>query len=458
MFAISDQNRRWWILGAMSGVLGLVVLDETVVGVALATIRPDLEMSAVASHWVVNAYFLTFTCFVATGGRLSDSLGHRGFFVLGIAIFGLSSLAAGFSQDGTWLIGARALQGVGAAIVFPSSWAMMTSSFPPEQRGLAFGIQTTVGGTFMSLGPLVGGFFSEDISWRWIFWVNLPVVVAIAVIVLAAWVPSMQEKRETSSKGPGAIDYPGLVTLIGGLTAIVVALMEGNAWGWDAPATLVLFAVGIILIGLFVAVETRRSNPLIEIGLLRIPSFTGGVLAFFMFQFSKLSVFIFVALYLQDVLHDSPIEAGFIVLIAVLPTLLTSLFSGKSTDRFGSRRPLMAGLVFQGAALIVVGFGMIEASHGIIIVALIVWGAAMPFASVPARRALMSAVPKAQQGEASGVNLTIQMLGGTIGVALCSTLLVVTGEYGSIFFLTGALLFVVALVAWRLVDRERDMG
>ena len=157
-------------------------------------------------------------------------------------------------------------------------------------------------------------------------------------------------------------------------------------------------------------------------------------------------------------LHDSPIEAGFIVLIAVLPTLLTSLFSGKSTDRFGSRRPLMAGLVFQGAALIVVGFGMIEASHGIIIVALIVWGAAMPFASVPARRALMSAVPKAQQGEASGVNLTIQMLGGTIGVALCSTLLVVTGDYGSIFFLTGALLFVVALVAWRLVDRERDMG
>ena len=134
---ISDANRKWWILAAMSGVLGLVVLDETVVGVALATIQPDLAMSQVASHWVVNAYLLTFTCFVAVGGRLGDVLGHRGFFVVGVAVFGLASLAAGFAQNGAWLIAARALQGIGAAIVFPASWAMMTSIFPVEQRGIA---------------------------------------------------------------------------------------------------------------------------------------------------------------------------------------------------------------------------------------------------------------------------------------------------------------------------------
>ena len=449
---IGDGNRRWWILAAMSGVLGIVVLDETVVGVALATIRPDLQMSATAAHWVVNAYFLTFTCFVAIGGRLGDRLGHRDFFVLGVAVFGLASLAAGFAQDGAWLIGARAVQGVGAAIVFPSSWAMMTSSFAPEQRGFAFGIQTTVGGIFMSLGPLVGGFLSEDVSWRWIFWINLPVVVAVAVIVWLAWLPSMQDKREAASKG--GVDWPGLMTLVGGLTALVVALMEGNAWGWDTPATLVLFGAGIVLLAVFVVAETRRANPLIELALLRIPSFTGGVIAFFMFQWSKLAVFVFVALYLQEVLKDSPIDAGFIVLVAILPTLITSLLSGRSADRYGSRLPLMAGLVVQGVALIAVGTGMIVASHGVIVAALIVWGAAMPFTAVPARRALMGAVPKAQQGEASGVNLTIQMLGGTIGIALCGTLRLVTGEYASLFFMTGALLVATALISWMSIERE----
>ncbi len=210
----------------MSGVLGLVVLDETVVGVALATIQRDLAMSQVASHWVVNAYLLTFTCFVAIGGRLGDSLGHHGFFVFGVAIFGLASLAAGFAQNGAWLIAARALQGIGAAIVFPASWAMLTSVFPVERRGTAFGIQTTVGGTFMAMGPLVGGVFTETLSWRWIFWINLPVVAVIAAIVWAAW-----EAPPQKSQTPSAIDTPGLITLVGGLSALVIALMQGAEWG-----------------------------------------------------------------------------------------------------------------------------------------------------------------------------------------------------------------------------------
>jgi EmrB/QacA subfamily drug resistance transporter len=450
---IAEGQRKWWILAAMSGVLGLVVLDETVVGVALATIRPDLQMTTKAAHWVVNAYFLTFTCFVAVGGRLGDSLDRRGFFVLGVAVFGLSSAAAGFAQDGAWLITARAVQGMGAAIVFPSSWAIMTSAFPEKQRGFAFGIQTTVGGIFMALGPLVGGVLSENVSWRWIFWVNLPVVAAVAVIVWLAWAPSMQAKR--SAAEAGGIDWFGLGTLVGGLTALVVALMEGEGWGWHAPATLVLATAGLVFLAIFVLIETRRANPLIELKLLANPSFSGGAMSFFMFQWSKLAVFVFVALYLQEVLHDSPINAGSIVMVAIMPTLLTSLYSGKSADRFGSRRPLMAGLFLQGAALIVVGFAMIEASHAVIVAALVVWGAAMPFAAVPARRALMNAVPKAQQGEASGVNLTLQMLGGTIGVALCGTLRIVTGHYASLFFLTGALLLAMAIVARSTIEHER---
>jgi EmrB/QacA subfamily drug resistance transporter len=449
---IAEGHRKWWILAAMSGVLGLVVLDETVVGVALASIGPDLQMSMKAAHWVINAYFLTFTCLVAVCGRLADSLGRREFFVLGVAVFGLSSGAAGFAQTGTWLVAARAVQGVGAAILFPTSWAILTSAFPLEQRGFAFGIQTTVGGMFMALGPLVGGSLSQYASWRWIFWVNLPVVAAVAIIVWLAWAQQMQGKRSADEEG--GMDWFGLGTLVGGLTALVVVLMEGEGWGWKAPATLVLAAAALVLLALFVLTETRRPGPLIELSLLANPSFTGGVMSFFMFQWSKLAVFVFVALYLQEVLKDSPINAGWIVMVAILPTLLTSLYSGKSADRFGSRRPLTAGLFLQGAALIVVGFAMIKASHPVIVAALVIWGAAMPFASVPARRALLSAVPRAQQGEASGVNLTIQMLGGTIGVALCGTLRIVTGRYASLFFLTGALLLAMVFVAWSTIERE----
>ncbi len=448
---ISDANRKWWILAAMSGVLGLVVLNETVIGVALATIQRDLAMSQVASHWVVNAYLLTFTCFVAIGGRLGDSLGHHGFFVFGVAIFGLASLAAGFAQNGAWLIAARALQGIGAAIVFPASWAMLTSVFPVEQRGTAFGIQTTVGGTFMAMGPLVGGVFTETLSWRWIFWINLPVVAVIAAIVWAAWKAPPQE-----SQTPSAIDTPGLITLVGGLSALVIALMQGAEWGWVAPATLTLLCGGAVLLALFILWERRAAHPLIELGLLGNGTFTGCILVFFMFQFNKVAVFVFVALYLQGALHLSPIDAGLVVMIAVLPTLVTSLVSGRVADRFGSRRPLFIGLLLSGAALVLIAAATTADSVALIVAPLVVWGAMLPFIAVSARRALMNAVPKAQQGQASGINSTVQMLGGTVGMALCGALLVATGTYWSLFLLTGALVFALLVIAWFTVERQAD--
>ena len=454
MGAISEANRKWWLLAAMSGVMGLVVLDETVVGVALATIQPDLGMTTVGSHWVVNAYFLTFTCFVAVGGRLGDAIGQRDLFLLGVTIFGLASLAAGFAQDGAWLIAARAVQGVGGAIIFPTSLAAITSTFALEKRGMALGIQTTVGATFMSLGPLVGGFFSESVSWRWVFWINLPVVIVIGAIALIGWTTARPTKKPAEAKTSHGVDYPGLVALVAGLSAVVIAMMQGSDWGWLAAKTVSFFAAGIVLLVGFVVVELRRTKPLFELTLLRIRTFTGGNLVFFVFQWSKLAVFVFVALYLQDVLHDSPIDAGLIVLVAVAPTIATSLFGGKTADRFGSRVPLSIGLLLQGIALIVVGIGMYQQSHGVIIAALIVWGAAMPIVAVPARRAVMSSVPATHRGQAGGINLTLQMLGGTIGVALCSTLLLATHDYGSLFFMTGGALLVVMIVAWLTVERH----
>lgn len=450
MADFGEGSRRWWILAAMSGVLGLIVLDETVVGVALPTMRQDLGMLQVAAHWAVNAYLLTFTCFVAVGGRLGDDYGHRDVFVAGIAIFGLASLAAGSAPDGGWLIAARAAQGIGAAVIFPSSWAMMTATFPPEQRGTAFGIQTTVGGIFMATGPLIGGFFSQSISWRWIFWVNLPVVAVIAVVVMLVWKPSLDAGRRAAA---GGFDAAGLVTLIAGLVALVIALMEGSGWGWDAPLTLALLGGGVFLLALFTVMELRRADPLIELGLLRNATFTGGTLVFFMFQFNKIVVFVFVPLYLQDVLHRSPVVAGLAVMIAVLPTLVTSLASGRLTDRYGSRWPLLAGLVLNGLAVVFLGFATVLDSYALIVAPLFVWGAMLPFLAVPSRRALMGAAAKALQSQASGVNLTIQMLGGTIGMALCGTLYATTGSFRLVFLVTGAVVLATILVAWPLIER-----
>ena len=442
----------------MSGVLGLIVFDEAVVGVALPTMRPELGMTLVASHWVVNAYLLTFTCFVAIAGRLGDALGHRDLFVAGIVIFGLASLVAGFAPNGAWLIAARAVQGIGAAVIFPSSWAMMTTNFPPERRGFAFGIQTTVGGIFMSAGPFVGGLFVAMLSWRWIFWINLPIVAAIAVIAIAAGTQPFEAKQTGPSAPKAGLDLVGPAALVLGLVALVLVLMEGAGWGWSGTATLALFCGAAVLLALFVVVETRRSDPLIELDLLRIATFTGGNLVFFAFQFNKVIVFVFGPLYLQEILHRSPELAGFIVTAAVLPTLVTSVLCGKLVDRVGTRGPMLIGLLLNGSAVAFISLATVYDSDVLILAPLFLWGATLPFVAIGSRRALLGAVPPTKQSQASGINLTIQMLGGTIGMAICSALFAVTGSFGLVFLLTGAVVLATFPVAMLMIERPFPRG
>lgn len=437
----------------MSGVLGLVVFDETVVGVALPTIQRDLAMTQVAAHWVVNAYLLTFTCFVALAGRLGDTLGRHRLFLAGVVVFGLASLAAGLAASGTLLIAARAIQGVGAAIIFPAAFAIVTGLFAREERGTAFGVQTTVGGVFMAIGPLVGGIFAQTVSWRWIFLINLPVVLAIGGVVLAAWVAPAVAPTETSRER--RFDLRGLLALLLGLTATTIGLMQGNEWGWSDPITLFVLAGGAIGLVAFVLLESYEGQPLIDLTLFRIPPFAGGVLIFFVFQFDKIVVFVFVPLFLQRQLDFSPIEAGLPLVVAILPTLVTSLVAGRSADRFGPRSPTMLGLVANGSALLVLGLGALAGNYPTIFAALILWGAVLPFASVVPRGALMSAVPGARQGQASGLNLTVQMMGGTIGMAVATILLTTAGNFSVIFWTTGVLVVAATVVAWFTFDRKQ---
>lgn len=445
------QARPWLTLAAASGALGLSVLDETIVGAALPTIRAELALSAVEAHWVVNAYLLTLACLVAIGGRLGDVLGHRRLFVYGAAAFAVASVVGALSGSGPFLIGARALQGVGTALMFPAALAMVTQAYPPERRGVAFGVQTTVAAIFMAGGPFLGGLLTEVLNWRWIFWINPLPVLVLVVAALAAGTPEESGDDPAVAKPTGSLDLPGVATLTVGLTALVVALMQSDGWGWTASGTLVLLAVGIVSLVAFFLVEARVAAPIFQLELFRAPAFNGGNLVFFVFQANKMITFVFVVQYLQAVPGLPPVAAGAMVATAILPTLITSVLAGHAADRLGSRLPLLAGLALNGGALVLAGVVMRQGDYAAIGWVLPAWGATLPFLAVTSRRALMSAAPVELRGQAGGVNLTIQMLGGTMGIALASTLLADGAGYGVLFMATGAVTLGTIAGAWSLI-------
>ncbi len=447
MQILNDKNRKWWILVAMGGVVGLILLDETVVGVALPSVRRDLDLSQVAAHWVINAYLLVFAGLAAAAGKLGDVIGLKRLFILGVVFFGVASLAAGFAQNGSWLITARAIQGIGAAVIFPSSMAMVTIAFPKEQRGLALGIYGAIGTVFLALGPLIGGFLTDVFSWRWIFWINPPIAAGIALMVAAAWVDPPREQATAR------FDYLGLMLLVSGLSLFVFALMQGPEWGWSDPAILALLIAGLALLATFVVVERLIATPLIDVDLFDSATFSACNLVVFAAQFSKIAVIVFGAIYLQNALNMSPLEAGLALVAAVGPAPFTAALSGRLADRVGSRIPTLAGLTAAGLALLWVGFAVVWDSYWLLLPAVLVWGGASPFLFMRPQRAIMNAVPASKQGQAGGIAMTSQLLGGTIGMAVCGTLFVMTNDFRVVFLATAVLMLAVLLIGWLAIER-----
>jgi EmrB/QacA subfamily drug resistance transporter len=446
----SAESRRWWLLAGMGGVIGIVLLDETVVATALPTIRDNLAQTQIASHWVINAYLLVFAGFAAAGGKLGDLFGQRAPFLIGLALFGLGSMACGLAQSSGWLIAARALQGGGAAIIFPLSMAMVTIAFPPAQRGVALGIYGAIGSTFLALGPLVGGFFTELISWRWIFGINPPIAVAIAMIVLTTWRdPSRKEERRAR------IDFPGLITLVGGLFMVVFALMEGPAWGWGHPAILALFGGGGALLIVFVRVEARSRTPLIEVALFRGASFTVCNLVVFVAQVSKISAIVFGALYLQDELNMSPLTAGLALLPAVGPWPFMSTPSGRLADRYGARPVVLWGLALTGTAFLWLSVAAGADDYLLLTPGLLLWGFGAIILFAPARSAVVNVSPPEKHGQVGGIVMSAQILGGTIGMAVCGTLYATVHSFAVVFLATAGFVLAVLALGWRAIERPR---
>lgn len=406
-----ERRRQWLILVAMTGTLSMILLDQTVVSVALPTIQRDLDMTQTQLQWVVNAYLLAIATLVAIGGRLSDMFNRVGVLILGVSIFILFSALCGLAQSDTWLLVSRACQGVGAALMVPPTAAILTATFPPAERGRAMGIYAGVSMIFLSLGPLIGGLLTEYASWRWVFLINLPVGLTTIAMVVHARPPGRVERR-------GRFDLPGFFTLVPGLGLTVLALMQGNAWGWGTARTLVPLGVGLALLIVFVVVERRVLAPLVELRLFRTRNFSGDSLVLFFVQFALIGMTIFGAIYVQDLLGYSPVKAGVALLPLTIPILIVAPIAGRLFDRLGPRALASAGAALIGVALIWTAAILHDFSYPLLVPGYVLCGIGIGLVMSPTTTDGMSVAPIDLRGQASGVLQTVRQIGGTVGLAV----------------------------------------
>ncbi len=414
---IHADNRRWFTLGAMCFALFMVMLDNTVVNVALPSIQRDLNVSISNLEWTVNAYTLTFAVLLVTGGRLGDIFGRRRVFLIGVAIFGLSSLFIAFSQTDVWLIAGRAMQGVGAALMMPATLSIITNTFPPEERGKAIGTWAGASAIALAIGPVVGGFLVENVSWQSIFLINVPVAaIAVGVTLWAA-----HESRDESA--PRFVDIPGVLALTAGLGALVLSLVEGNGWGWGSPQIIALWVVSAISLTAFVFVERRSPAPMLDFSYFRSRSFLGANLVAFIVSFAMLAMFFFLALYMQNIHGYTPLQAGVRFLPSTVVIIFMGPISGRLADRIGPRIPMVVGLVLVAISLFWQGHLAVDSSYGFLIGAFVLMGMGMGLVMSPMSTAAMNAVDQAKAGAASGVLSMSRMVGGTFGVAIVGALI-----------------------------------
>jgi EmrB/QacA subfamily drug resistance transporter len=419
---LSESNRRWWTLGAMCFALAMIMLDNTVVNVALPSIQRDFAASLSALEWTINAYTLTFAVLLVTGGRLGDIFGRRRVFLIGVAIFALASATIGLAPTDGWLVTSRAVQGVGAALMMPATLSILTNAFPPHERGKAIGIWAGVSAIALAIGPLLGGWLTEDVSWRAIFFLNLPVAAgAIAVTLFAA-----DESRDETVDH--RLDWPGIATLTTGLTALVLALVEANSWGWDSPAIVGLFAVFVVSLAAFVAIERRSPVPMVDFAFFRSRQFVGANAVAFMVTFAMFGMFFFLALYLQNILGYSPLETGLRFLPTTLVVMVAGPVAGRLTDRIGPRWLMTGGLVLVAASLAWQSRIDVDTTYGYLLPAFMAMGLGIGLVMSPMSTAAMNAVDRAKAGVASGTLSMSRMVGGTFGVAALGALIASVGS------------------------------
>ena len=413
----AEENRKWWTLAAVAFGLFMIMLDNTVVNVALPTIGRDFETGLSELEWVVNGYALTFGVLMLTGGKLADLLGRRRIFITGLAIFTLASLACGLATSAEFLIGARVVQGVGSALMNPATLSIIIATFPPRQRGMAIGLWAGVSAMALAIGPLLGGLITDHIDWSWVFFVNVP--VGILAIVVARLV--IDESRDTSAVQ--RLDLPGLATSAIALFALTYGLIEANEHGWTSPLILSLFAVAAVGFVAFVLLEQHQKVPMLDLSLFRNPTFAGANTVMMLVGLAMFGVFLFVTLYMQNVLQYSPTQAGAAFLPMTILIVLLAPIAGKLSDRIGSRWLMAGGMTLVSLSLLLDTRFDAGSNYWDILPPLLVGGAGMGLAMTPTTAAAMGSVPMDKAGVGSAVLNSMRQVGGSLGIAILGAII-----------------------------------
>jgi len=420
---VNEDNRRWWTLAAMCFALFMIMLDNTVVNVALPSIQTDLGASISGLEWTVNAYTLSFAVLLVTGGRLGDLFGRRRMFLGGVVVFGASSALIALAQSEAWLVSFRAVQGIGAAFMMPATLSIISNAFPPQERGKAIGTWAGVSALALAIGPVVGGFLVENVSWQSIFLLNLPVAAVAVVVTLFA----THESRDETA--PPSIDFAGVSAITVGLAALVLALVQGNSWGWGSGRIVGLLAVAVVGLVAFAVAETRVANPMVDFKFFKSRSFAGANMVAFIVSFAMLATFFFFALYLQNVRGYSPLQTGVRFLPMTVVIIFAGPIAGRLSDKIGPRPLMTAGLVLNAISLFWQGHLEVDTPYTTLLGSFILMGLGMGLVMSPMSTAAMNAVDATKAGVASGVLSMSRMVGGTFGVAAMGALISGLGRH-----------------------------
>jgi EmrB/QacA subfamily drug resistance transporter len=413
-----------WIFALTAVALFMVALDNLVVTMALPVIKRDLDASLSGLEWTVNAYTLTYAVLLLTGAALGDRFGRRRLFVIGLAIFTAGSAAAALAPSIGTLVTARAIQGLGGAIVTPLSLTILSGAVPSERRGLALGAQGGISGLAIAIGPLVGGAVVQGLSWQWIFWLNVPIGLVVVPLALA---------RLSESTGPHrSLDLPGLALVSAGLFGIVFGLVRGNEHGWNSLGVVGWLATGGMLVIAFVIWELRAVAPMIPMRLFGSRQFSAANIISLLMFFGLFGSIFLLAQFFQIVQGYTPLQAGFRTLPWTAMPILVAPIAGALSDRIGSRPLLLAGMALMSAGLAwLAAISTPTVAYLRLVPPFVLAGVGMSLVFAPIANVVLSAVRRDEEGKASGVNNTIREIGGVFGVAVLATVFSAVGSYAS---------------------------
>jgi EmrB/QacA subfamily drug resistance transporter len=408
--------RKWWTLIAVCTGVFMLLLDITIVNVALPDIQHAFGASLADLQWVIDAYALTLAAFLLTAGSVADRSGRRLVFAVGIVVFTLGSALCGAAQDATFLSVSRALQGVGGAIMFATSLALLADAFEPNERGTAFGVFGAITGIAVAIGPVLGGAITSGLSWRWIFFVNLPIgVFALAVTLLRV--------RESRAPVRRPLDWAGFATFSTGLAALVFGLIRSHPDGWGSSTVVGSLVASVLLLTAFAVIELRSRAPMLDLSLLRVPTFDGGLIAAWAISASLFSLLTYLVLYLQNVLGHSAFQTGLQLLPLTGAIFLTAGIAGRMISRVPIRWLIGPGFALIGAGLLLMR-GLTPADHWThLLGGMIVAGVGAGLVNVPLASTAVGVVEPARAGMASGINSTLRQVGIATGVAALGSIL-----------------------------------